>query len=61
MRTQSSVDAVSDINLVYRRAKNRVRIRKAAVLGMNTAKPITRLNLQGMTLEDKILGGYYKT
>ena len=45
MRTQSSVDAVSDINLVYRRAKNMVRIRKTAVLGMDTAKPISRLEL----------------
>jgi hypothetical protein len=45
MRTQSSVDAVSDINLVYRRAKNRVRIRKTAVLGMDTAKPISRVDL----------------
>jgi len=45
LRTQSSVEAVSDINLVYRKAKNRVRIRNAAVLGMDTAKPISRLDL----------------
>ena len=31
------------------------------MFGMDTAKAVSRLDLKAMTLEDKILGGYFKT
>ena len=59
-RTQASIDAVADIDSLYKRAKAKIRIRQALMNdGKSFEKRPSMDELRGLSLEDRILGGYY--